>query len=240
MEEVNISVCMATYNGEKFIEKQILSIIEQLESNDELIISDDNSSDSTLKIVAQFNDDRIKVFPEANCHKASTNFGRALGLAKGKILVLSDQDDIWLPRKLARIRELLDGQSTSCVMLDGQMIKEDTVLSQSIQQYLKSGPGIWKNIKKNTWMGCCMAFSSDLLPWVLPIPTYIPMHDSWIGIIAEFKGTVVFDSTQSILYQVHGNNTSLTQRPLQQKLLWRLQLVVALLFRNIRGKKKAN
>lgn len=232
-------MCMATYNGEKFIEKQVLTIIEQLESNDELIISDDNSSDSTLKIIAQFKDARIKVFPEANCHKASANFGRALSLAKGKILVLSDQDDIWLPCKLARIRELLDGKSNFCVMLDGQMLNEGIILTYSIQQYLQSGPGIWKNIKKNTWMGCCMAFTSDLLPWVLPIPKYIPMHDSWIGILAELKGTVVFDSTQSIQYQVHGNNTSLGHRSLQQKLIWRLQLVVALLIRNLRFKKNA-
>ncbi len=237
MEEVNISVCMATFNGEKFIDAQIRSIVEQLGPQDELIISDDNSTDSTLHIIAQFDDDRIKVFPDANCQKASANFGRAIGLARGKILVLSDQDDIWLPGKLSRIRELLIEKSTSCVMLDGQMLNNNLILSHSIQQHLNCGPGIWKNINKNTWMGCCMAFTSDLLPWILPIPRYVPMHDSWIGILAELKGSVAFDSTQSILYQVHGNNTSLIERSLQQKLFWRIQLIVALLMRNLRGKR---
>jgi glycosyltransferase involved in cell wall biosynthesis len=93
---------MATYNGEKYISKQVESILVQLSEADELIISDDGSIDATLAIIKAFNDPRVKIF--RNIHKSGPvgNFENALKNAKGEYIFLADQDDIWLSEKLNR------------------------------------------------------------------------------------------------------------------------------------------
>ena len=89
-----ISVCMATYNGEKYIEEQLKSILSQLGENDEVIVSDDSSTDNTLAIVESFNDVRIKIFPNNKFHSPIFNFENALKQATGDYIFLSDQDDV--------------------------------------------------------------------------------------------------------------------------------------------------
>ncbi len=99
-----ISVCIATYNGEKYIRPQIESIIVQLDPGDEIVISDDGSTDDTLNIIASFADDRIKVFDHSRDKKqkvkysfehVTRNFENALRHAKGDLIFLSDHDDFW-------------------------------------------------------------------------------------------------------------------------------------------------
>ena len=103
-----ISVCIATHNGEQYIKEQLDSILCQLLSEDEVVISDDGSTDSTLEIIKGYNDPRIKIFnfkqPSKTSHThiyASRNFENALKHAKGEYIFLSDQDDIWMPSKVA-------------------------------------------------------------------------------------------------------------------------------------------
>ena len=103
------SVCMATYNGEKYIREQLESIIPQLRDDDELVVSDDASTDSTLDIVRSYNDPRIKIFQNEN-HGVAHNFENALRHASGDILYFADQDDVWLPGKLDKMEKfLVDG-----------------------------------------------------------------------------------------------------------------------------------
>ena len=103
-----ISVCVASHNGEKYIKEQLDSILCQLSSEDEVVISDDGSTDSTLEIIKGYNDPRIKIFnfkqPSKTSHThiyASRNFENALKHSKGEYIFLSDQDDIWMPNKVS-------------------------------------------------------------------------------------------------------------------------------------------
>lgn len=105
-----ISVCMATYNGGRFIKEQIDSILPQLSQYDELIVSDDGSTDRTLEIIASYKDERIKVFhhqktgnkyyPTLKVCYSTNNFENALKQAKGDYIFLCDQDDIWEKNKV--------------------------------------------------------------------------------------------------------------------------------------------
>ena len=95
-----ISVCMATYNGEKYIREQMDSILQQLGEGDELIISDDLSSDKTVEIIKSYKDKRIKLYIHGDNHGFVRNFENALVHADGDIIFLSDQDDIWMPDKV--------------------------------------------------------------------------------------------------------------------------------------------
>ena len=112
-----ISVCMATHNGARYIKEQIDSILPQLAEGDELIVSDDGSKDDTIEIIEQYADPRIKVFRYQHPVKftdhfathryASRNFENAMSHAKGDIVFLCDQDDVWTSDKVAKCVEAL-------------------------------------------------------------------------------------------------------------------------------------
>lgn len=103
-----VSVCLATYNGEKYIRQQIESILPQLSAADEIVVSDDESTDQTVPILESFNDSRIHIYIHKRRNEkvvwdyATHNFENALSHAKGDYIFLSDQDDVFLPEKSQR------------------------------------------------------------------------------------------------------------------------------------------
>ena len=90
------SVCMATYNGEKYIAAQIISILAQIGPDDELIISDDGSTDKTVEIIKTFRDPRIKLYQDHVFRDPIKNFQHALTKSSGRYIFLADQDDVWM------------------------------------------------------------------------------------------------------------------------------------------------
>ncbi len=203
-----ISVCIATYNGEKFIKEQLDSILLQLEKNDEIIISDDGSSDKTLEIIKSFNDDRIIIFRNA-FKNLVLNFEFALKQAKGDYIFLSDQDDVWLPNKITVCKEYL--KSYSVVVSNCKVVNQDLqVINNSFFDLNNSKKGLFSNFVKNSYLGCCLAFRKEVLYTALPFPKSIPMHDIWIGFIAELFFKSKFISEPLLLYRRHGKNESPT------------------------------
>jgi len=202
-----ISVCMATYNGELFVRRQLETILPQLAPGDELVISDDSSTDATVGIIKSFNDQRIRLFEDQTFRSPVLNFEFALRQARGEIILLSDQDDVWLPNKLDTVRELFRGEVARpfLVVLDGVVVDEnDREIYPSVSQKLNAGPGFWKNLYDNRYLGCCMAFSRDLLARALPFPRNIPMHDMWLGQLCERIGYTQFVPVVTMKYRKHG------------------------------------
>jgi len=205
-----ISVCMATYNGEKYIADQIISIENQISNSDELIISDDGSTDNTVNIIHHFSNiyDNIKYIKGPQKGVVS-NFECALKEASGDIIYLSDQDDVWLGNKVEIINNYLE--NTNCLVVNHDAIIVDekcNIIGESFYRYRGRRKGIIKNIIKTSYLGCCMAFKRELLDYILPFPEKIQWHDWWIGLIAENTGGVCFLEDKLILYRRHGNNTS--------------------------------
>lgn len=203
-----ISVCMATYNGEKYIREQIDSILEQLGEEDELIISDDGSTDNTIEIVRSYNDDRIKIFL-FNGHCYTKNFENALNHAKGDYIFLSDQDDIWMPDKVSIcINEL---KQYDLVITDARVVDElKNILLNSYFDFCKVRNGFFYNLFFTRYIGACMAFKKEILKSVLPIPDnnkYIA-HDYWIACVCEKIYHVKLINIPLLLYRRHSNNTS--------------------------------
>ena len=117
-----VSVAMATYNGEKYIEEQIKSILSNLSSNDEVIISDDGSTDKTMEIINSFHDERIRVIdgPKKGVIK---NFENAIKNCNGDYIFLSDQDDIWCSKKVTTILNIFKNDSSTVLIVhDNKMI----------------------------------------------------------------------------------------------------------------------
>lgn len=225
---MKISVCMATFNGAKYIKQQLQSILMQLSEEDEVIVSDDSSSDNTLEIVASFNDKRIKLFPNNQFSSSIYNFEFALKQAKGDYIFLSDQDDVWLEGKVLKtINELqhVDMLVSDCSIVDEQF----NIKIKSYFEHTNAGNGLLKNLLVNTYSGCCMAFKKKLLKKVLPFPENLPTHDMWIGFVAELFFKIKFIKDPLILHRIHGNNSSTMSEKSKsstwQKILFRWNLI---------------
>lgn len=182
-----VSVAMATYNGEKYINEQIDSIMVNLKENDELVISDDGSKDKTREIIEEYvkNDNRIKLI-DGPKNGVKQNFANAISNCNGEYIFLADQDDIWEKNKVELVLNCFNKEKCTLVIHDNQVINEnEEVVIPSFFEYRNSGRGKFKNIWKNTYIGCCMAFKSEIKKDILPIPNNIEMHDQWIGIVNE-------------------------------------------------------
>lgn len=222
---------MAVKDGAQFIEDQVQSILTQLGVSDELIISDDHSSDSTLKIIHAFADNRIKIITNPGVGIIE-NFENALNHSSGEKIFLADQDDVWIANKIEKMSLHLnqfDVVICDCAIVDRDLNPE----SSSFFKINKSRKGLILNIIRNSYMGCCMAFNRAILNKILPFPKNIPMHDIWIGLVAELYFSVLFLPEQLVLYRRHSANlsssTSKSSRSLKTKMSTRLYLVKNLL-----------
>lgn len=229
-----VSVAMATYNGEKYIKEQLETILNQLHADDEIIISDDGSVDRTIDIINSFNDNRIKIIDGPKCG-VKKNFENAIKNSKGEYIFLADQDDIWLPDKISVCLEELEN-GFLLVMHDAYIVNEYLeVDNESFFQYRGSKKGVIKNIIKNSYIGCCMAFNQKLVSTILPIPDDIEMHDQWIGILANYKEKVKLIEKRLIKYRRHSNNTSSFKHyPLMKMLKNRFNLIKEFIKRVVR------
>ncbi|GAB2520337.1 glycosyltransferase family 2 protein [Spirosoma aerophilum] len=201
---------MATYNGSKYVIRQIDSIIDQLGVDDEIVVSDDNSTDDTYDVILAMNDKRIKIVKNNILYKGPlANFENALKHAKGEYIFLSDQDDIWASNKIEIMTQKLEFYDL--VLSDCEVVDESiNVIIPSFFDFRHSRSGIFRNLYKNSYIGCCMAFRREVLKYALPFPASIHMHDWWIGLLVEARGNVCFVHQPLMKYVRHGNNASPT------------------------------
>jgi glycosyltransferase involved in cell wall biosynthesis len=226
---MKVSVAMATYNGEKYLEQQIDSILSQLGKDDELIISDDHSSDRTLTIIERYlkEDTRVKLF--MNEEKGVTsNFENAIKRTQNEIIFLSDQDDIWKPEKVKTVKEYyVKNPTIQMIMSDITVV--DNQLNTTIESFYEfrgSRAGVLKNIIKNSYIGCAMSFRKELKTKILPIPRNVPMHDMWIGLVADMYKSALLIPEKLIYYRRHDATVTSVENTssLKEKVLWRFQI----------------
>ena len=203
-----ISVCIATYNGERFIREQIDSILRQLSSDDEIIVSDDGSTDDTISIIDSINDKRIRIIEGPRKHSPTPNFECAMKVAKGDYIFMADQDDVWKPNKVEVCIEWL--HKYDCVVSDAEVTDSNlNPLYPSLYTIMQVRQGrIYNTVWKNGYTGCCMAFRRNVLNASLPFPKNIPMHDIWIGNVAAYKYNMKFIPEKLIYFRRHNETIS--------------------------------
>jgi glycosyltransferase involved in cell wall biosynthesis len=200
---------MATYNGEKYIRLQIDSILSQLEKDDELIISDDASTDSTVDIINSIHDNRIRVCLNNINIGYTRNFERVLKYAKGDIIFLSDQDDIWCQNKITTYLGYFNYYDL--IVSDAMLIDEyGNLLGNSFFMQRRPRKTLIGNLVKFGYLGCCMAFKKEVYIKALPFPSnnILCTHDNWLFLIGccFFKYKIIEDKL--LLYRRHPNNIS--------------------------------
>ncbi len=229
---MKISVALAAYKGEQYIAEQIQSILNELGENDELIISDDYPEGKTFGVIKEFiaEDKRIR-YIEGPRKGVIKNFENALNACTGDVIFLSDQDDIWLPGKVeAVMNEIKNG--ADLVLHDASVT--DAKLNITEPSYFAihgSNNSFLKNIIKNSFVGCCMAFTKEVMNESLPFPKKLPMHDWWIALLAIKKHRkVVLLDKPFILWRRHGDNVTGGKTSAFQKIIWRIRIILSLAF----------
>ena len=204
---MKISVCIAAYNGGRFIREQVMSILPQLGEEDEMVVSDDGSTDDTIAILESFHDPRIKIFVNEGRHGFIWNFENALKHSSGAFVFLCDQDDVWKQDKVKVVIQALEKHDM--VLHDAELVDQDGVKTGKLySDGLHQRKGFWSNLWKTRWLGCCMAFRRNVLEMALPFPHHIVGHDGWISAVRLAKFDYDYLPDVLMWYRRHGDNAS--------------------------------
>lgn len=210
-----VSVCLAAYNGSAFISEQIESILGQLAAGDELVIVDDNSSDSTPDLIRHFarKNGNIRILENDRNLGVKKTFERTIQNAVNDIVVFCDQDDIWLRNKLSKIKVAFANPTIS------GFLGNATVFGTGVNAERLFFPSdysprltIFHQFLKNDFIGCCFAFRKSKISHAFPFPDFISMHDWWIGVNCLMTGEVVYDPEPLMKYRRHETNVSPSSR----------------------------
>ena len=230
-----ISVCIATHNGERYIKEQLESILAQLGPDDEVVISDDGSSDGTINEIKSLNDKRLNIInfeqPLKTKHSheyVCRNFENALKHAKGDYIFLSDQDDIWMPNKVEVCMK--DLKDHDMVLHEFMHIDENENVIKPLHYNGTFRPHNYL-LRAGKHYGCAMAFRRSVLDYALPFPKHLLLHDYWIGILAETIGNFYYEVQPLLRYRIHLQNTSQTKNSLSFKLSYRMRTMYNVLKR---------
>jgi glycosyltransferase involved in cell wall biosynthesis len=231
-----VDILLSTYNGQRYIREQLDSIVAQTFSAWRILIRDDGSSDDTVRTIQKHS-----AYAQGKIHLleskkenlgASLSFARLLEHSNAEYVMFSDQDDVWLPEKIARtigkLREMEErhGRNTPLLVFSDATVvdKELNVVAPSMWSYQNSDPEIVKRLNRlllmNPANGCTMMFNRALIRRALPIPREALMHDTWLGLVASAFGKVGYLPEPTLFYRQHDKNESVTKK-------WGLNYVLA-------------
>jgi len=216
-----VIVLMATYNGSKFLKEQIESIQYQTHLNWELWIRDDNSSDSTVEIIRNYesSDSRIRLVEDSDGNLGiSKNFLKLLSLAalsEANYFCFSDQDDVWIPNKIEKQLSFMKEKEYSkrAVLVHSDLEVVDEMLAMvdlSFMNFLNihhvENNAISVLLTQNFVTGCTMMMNRELIEVALPMSNQVVIHDWWLALCASAVGEVVYINQAMVKYRQHGSN----------------------------------
>lgn len=237
--DVEVSVVMATYNGSVHLAEQLDSILAQLGPRDEVVVVDDASTDDTLAVLATFRDSRVRVMQRSVNRGYVRTFEEALVAACGEMILLSDQDDVWLPgRRDAMVAALRTHQVVASNLttlggpdvLRGPFGQADWRLSpRDDGRPVANLLGIIAGLKP--YYGCAMGVRRDALAMVLPFPPHlVESHDLWLAMYGNLTGSIAHLDRRTLARRLHADNATPTRpRGPRAVLVSRARLVRAFL-----------
>ena len=220
MSNSKVSVALCTFNGERYLDDLLDSLCKQRLLPQELVVSDDCSSDSTLSILQDFQPRApfiVRILANKQRQGVIHNFETALSACSGEYIALCDQDDVWKPDKLEKLVTLVRQMEmeaghgpyfahTGVDLVDSHLNK----MGVSFLEHQGLKP-VDKHqyrtlVVQNYIPGCSTLFTRDLLELALPIPEAAVMHDWWLALIASIAGEIRYDPSGTVLYRQHEEN----------------------------------
>ena len=209
MSGVFISVCLPVYNGERFIVEQLKSILQQIGDQAEIIITDDCSTDSSVELINMIDDDRISVYKNASNLGLYRTIETTLEKARGDIIFLSDQDDLWLPNRVSTALHHL--QFADLFICDATVVDHNKkTLHDSYFRFRNTRHGVIDNFIRFGYLGCCMTMRNKFKGKNLRFPGTgkFVTHDIWLYFVYAISGRVSISEEKLHLYRRHENNDS--------------------------------
>lgn len=208
-EHMKISIAMATYNGAEYIQEQLQSFIDQTRQPDELIITDDCSTDETEAIVREFAKTapfKVEFYKNEKNLGYCGNFNAALMKTTGDLVFLSDQDDVFFPEKFQHMLKLAERSPEALVLMNDAALTDGDLKEVGLTKIgqIKSAGFTLDSFV----MGCCCVVRRDFLDFCLPIPQAFKAHDNWIVEIARALNAKVVDDQVLQFYRRHESNES--------------------------------
>jgi glycosyltransferase involved in cell wall biosynthesis len=218
-----IEILLATYNGDRYLRKQLDSIVSQTDSDWRLIFRDDCSSDNTPAIIADYaarDPERILQLDNGRQNLgARGNFAALLEASTAEYIMLADQDDVWLPHKIAVTRQKMKemeqryGSDTPLMVFTNQAVVDESdsrVLSDSVWRYQRLNPRMVSRLNRlllhNIVTGSTMMLNRPLCSLALPVPVAAYMHDWWITLVAATFGRIDYLVEPTMRYRQHVSN----------------------------------
>jgi glycosyltransferase involved in cell wall biosynthesis len=215
-----ISIAMATYNGERFLDEQLDSLARQNLLPHELVICDDRSTDRTLVIAESFAQRapfEVRIVRNERQLGYGENFLKASRLCRGELIAFCDQDDVWMPAKLERCLQAFDDPGVLLALHTG-LVVDDQLQSQGVLQPALEGTRTAPPGTANPWLippGFAMVLDAELIrayphdkrPRHPTSPEKPMPHDLWVYFLAGVLGKMAFISEPLTLYRQHERNT---------------------------------
>ena len=212
-----VSVALCTYNGARFLDPQLDSFATQTRLPDELVVCDDGSTDDTVAILERFKNRApfpVRIFSNETRLGSTKNFEKAIGLCTGDLIATSDQDDVWLPEKLALSQAALARDPRCGLVFSDADVVDDDLRSRGHRMWdaihfgrlarrrVRIGRGFEVLLRQWVVTGATMMFRADYRPCILPIPDNW-VHDGWIAFIIGAMARVSSVECSTLKYRQH-------------------------------------
>lgn len=216
-----VSVCVATYRGARYVREQIDSILVQLGPEDEIVVVDDASPDETWEVLHSIGDPRLRLHRNAANAGYVRTFERALTLASGDVLLLSDQDDVWTPEHVRLFADALRGAdvaASNLATLGGpRRIRSPfghwdwRLHSRGSRRNIRNVVGVF--VGNMPYHGCAMGLTRDGLARAVPFPSFLyESHDLYLALLGNCTRSIAHIDERTVLRRFHDANTS-SRRP---------------------------
>jgi glycosyltransferase involved in cell wall biosynthesis len=215
-----ISVVLCTYNGAKYIEAQLASILAQTYAVAEIIVVDDVSSDDTMAVVerAAARDSRISLSQNTFNIGFTSNFESALQMAKHDYIAISDQDDIWQEQKIEKMIAAIAPEAAAIYCDSVRFTKEIPVNpTKNKSSRHVAGTNVRKLAMYNTVSGHALIIRKNLLEKALPIPSAV-YYDWWLALQAVTNGGLQYLDEILVYQRAHDNNVTITKNTSSKEL----------------------
>lgn len=220
VRNIPVDILLAAYNGEKYLNEQIQSVLNQTHKNFRLLIRDDCSQDGTQVILQHWSSlypDKIVILPSDSREGAKGNFSVLMGQAESPYILFCDQDDIWMKDKVEKSLDLMlkteskYGKSIPCLVhTDLKVVSEDlTSIADSFWNFSRLNPqadSFHRLLMQNTVTGCTALINKSLFNLLRNIPNESIMHDWWTALVASAFGRIAYLCEPTVLYRQHKGN----------------------------------
>ena len=227
---MNLSIALCTYNGAVYLKEQLESFAAQTRPPDEVVISDDESTDDTIRLIEEFAataDFPVRLSVNESNLGIAKNFEKAISLCRGDVILLSDQDDVWHSDKLESVERIFEAKPQLSLVFSNAEVVDETLkpfpetlfdrlhFNGRNQRLVKSGRALDMQLSVNRVCGFTVAFRANFKELVLPISGNGPLiHDGWIVLLIAAAGEIDFINRPLVKYRQHaGQQCGLGIRP---------------------------